>query len=405
MANNAVRFVYLSAGHPMPVPSDPNAIYFVEEAQQLWVGDKLIADHIDPVDVGQYLEPYRVKSLIVTGEGTIVSSIEFNDVTGQITVTKGNPPSIALGPAGLVPEVVPGSDNQVEVVTGMSVEGHTIYVDKTKIAFGDYMAADNGVATNATISLKRDPSQPLDAATKSYVDSKTEGLVGAMHFLGVSTTKIEDGERNLPTIDGRQMDLEGLHKGDTVVWSPNQDNHYLEFAWDGSKWIQLGDESSFAHKDIEIIANHGLVGGGNLSADVTIGMETMTGGAKEFKGTKNTELIYSVVRDEYGRLVNATVLDIKPIIDGAIADAMIDPEGGGTVTELIAIAKAEAIEAAKQYTDEAVREVTGMDVVVLGSGNAITDARYDSVTSTLTLYKNNIDEQGNDEEWDVIPTA
>ena len=303
-----------------------------------------------------------------------------------------------------MPEVIPDSEHQVEVVTGMSVEGHTIHLEKTKLAFGDYMAADGGTATNATISLKNDPSEPSDAATKSYVDNKTEGLSGAMHFLGVSSTKIEDGERNLPTIDGRQMELEGLTKGDVVVWSPNQDTHYLEFVWDGSKWVQYGDESSFAHKDIEIIAGSGLTGGGTLASDVTIAMEEMTGGAKEYKGTKNTELIHSVTRDAQGRVVNATTLDIKPIIDGAIADAMIDPEGGGTVTELIEIAKAEAIAAAKAYTDEAVRTVSGIDVVVVGTGNAVTDATYDSATNTLTLYKADVEEQGDDEHWNVVPS-
>lgn len=298
-----------------------------------------------------------------------------------------------------------GSVTDAQVPTAQAVK-HAIdaAVEATATNLENYMLVNNGSAVDATIALKGDPTNPLDAATKQYVDAKTAGLSGAMHFLGVSTTKIEDGERNLPTIDGRQMELEGLQNGDVVVWSPNQDNHYIEFIWDGSKWVQYGDESSFAHKDIEIIAGPGLLGGGTLASNVTLSVEEVAGGSKEFKGTKATEVIYSVTRDEFGRLLDASVLDIKPIIDGAIADAMIDPEGGRTVTELIAAAKAEAIQEAKAYTDEALRTITGINVVVVGAGNAVLDVTYDSATKTLTIHKGDVEEQGHDEQWNVVPS-
>ena len=394
MANNAVRFVYLSAGHPMPVPSDPNAIYFVEEAKQLWVGDKLIADHIDPVDVPSYLEPYEVKRLVVTGEGSIVVDTSFDSATGVVTVTKGNPPSISLSPTGTIPEIEPDSDVSVEVVTGLSVDGHTIHQDKAKIKFDSYMKAEGGTASDATVSLLQDPVEDMDAVTKRYVDGKVEGLSGAMHFLGISSTPITDGGREHPKIDGKDHDTSTLVPGDVVLYSPEGDGNYVEFVWKENSegtgsWSSLGNEGAYALKGLKIIAGDGLAGGGTLAADVTLSLEPVEGGAKEFSGTTPTEVITGVERDEFGNLIGATLTDFEPVITEAVEEA----------TETV---KEEAIAESKAYTDAAIAGIgPSIDVVILGTGNALVDAVYDDETGTLTLTKGEV-HGGEAPAWDVV---
>ena len=84
------------------------------------------------------------------------------------------------------------------------------------------------------------PTADGHAATKKYVDDKTAGLTGAMHFTGVSTTAITDGGTENPTIGGSAITTKAA--GDVVLYSGK------EFVWTGSAWELLGDEGSYALK-------------------------------------------------------------------------------------------------------------------------------------------------------------
>lgn len=78
-----------------------------------------------------------------------------------------------------------------------------------------------------------------DATTKQYVDEKivaaTAGLTGAMHFVGLSTTD--------PKTDGATVgEKTTFSKGDVVLFGNK------EFVYDGTAWVELGDESSYIVK-------------------------------------------------------------------------------------------------------------------------------------------------------------
>lgn len=377
---NTVRFVYVSAGHSLPdsISRSRDSIYFYEDKQQIWVGDKLFADHIDPLDLDQYLEPYKIKSVEITGDGSFIASASFNEETGKLSLVKGTPPAIAKGTStNKSATLTPGQT--FSALTGTSVSDSTIYdevtsftlpaqIENIKIerdgestklvltiestdgsnktadltmfgsaAFTDAssyataeqgkkadeaMPATNGTATGAKITLASDPTGALEAATKQYVDRSVEGLTGAMHFLGVSSNKIEDGQRNHPKIDGSEVDIDTLNAGDTVIYSPNKDGNYLEFVWsldnEGTgKWVQLGDETSYAHKDVEVIAGEGISGGGTLADNITITHgDTGSGSEEMYQGTEDkVSAIYKLSVDKFGHITGVETRDFSVLIE------------------------------------------------------------------------------------------
>ena len=365
---NAVKFTYISHGKSLPGTLDSSTIYFVEDSQQIWVGNKLMADHID-VDLSEY----EVKSVSITGTGTFIQNATFDSSTGLLTLTKGTPaggsiergvdgpPSTStLSPGGTFTVVTdtPVSDNKIynssteftlpDQITAVSIarESGTSNVtlsvtssDQTQstsstVNFGDAafsstsdfataaqgakadaaMPASGGTATGASITLASNPTNAMDAATKQYVDSAVSGITGSMYLRGVSTTIITDGGTQQPTIDGAVVT--DITAGDVVLYSPNSDSHYIEFVWDGAKWIQLGDETSYVIKTTQVIAGEGVSGGGALNGDVTVSHgSTGSGSAATYAGTANTiSAVSSMTADKFGHISTATVTDYTSAI-------------------------------------------------------------------------------------------
>ena len=78
-------------------------------------------------------------------------------------------------------------------------------------------------------------------AIKDYVDNKTAGLTGAMHFIGDTAVLIENNSRTDPQI--RNYDFRNAQAGDVILA-----NNAQEYVWTGSDWRLLGDEGSYAIK-------------------------------------------------------------------------------------------------------------------------------------------------------------
>ena len=94
-----------------------------------------------------------------------------------------------------------------------------------------------------------------DAYTKTEVDTAIgNAITSALYFRGESSTAITNGGTQTATINGSAWTA---HTGDVVLYNG------LEFAWDGSKWIQFGDESSYVLKTT-------TVNGHALSGNVTV---------------------------------------------------------------------------------------------------------------------------------------
>lgn len=113
-------------------------------------------------------------------------------------------------------------------------------------------AAEKGVITNIVESgagaNKTSDDLPTTNAITAYVDSKTAGLTGAMHFVGRTTTTMTDGMTTAAvTINGNSYTP---NSGDVVLSGDHQ-----EYVWTETNstthagyWELLGDEGSYALK-------------------------------------------------------------------------------------------------------------------------------------------------------------
>lgn len=77
-------------------------------------------------------------------------------------------------------------------------------------------------------------------AVKTYVDAQTNGLTGAMHFIGEATVVITPNSGVDPRISG--YSLAKAEPGDVIL------SEQKEFVWTGGSWRLLGDEGSYAVK-------------------------------------------------------------------------------------------------------------------------------------------------------------
>lgn len=140
-------------------------------------------------------------------------------------------------------------------------------------------AAAKGVAT-AIADNDTSTDLPTAAAVASYVDTKTAGLTGAMHFKGVKDSVPASGT--------------GYESGDVIAVNKKE---YVYDA-DQGKFIELGDEGSYALNTVKVSAGNGLTGGGDLTADRSIAHAVPTGA-----GTSNN------ITAAAGKFVNAIAFD------------------------------------------------------------------------------------------------
>lgn len=129
-------------------------------------------------------------------------------------------------------------------------------------------AAEKGVITNIVESgagaNKTSDDLPTTNAITAYVDSKTAGLTGAMHFVGRTTTTMTDGRTTAAiTINGSSY---VPNSGDVVL----SDDHQ-EYVWTETNasthegyWELLGDEGSYLY--VNSVENTSVINGITFSA-------------------------------------------------------------------------------------------------------------------------------------------
>lgn len=75
-----VLFCYVPHNRSMPAEVDSNTIYFVEDAQELWVGNKLIASHAES------------PTFNIVGSGDFIANAAYDSSTHTLTLTKSTLP-------------------------------------------------------------------------------------------------------------------------------------------------------------------------------------------------------------------------------------------------------------------------------------------------------------------------
>ena len=144
----------------------------------------------------------------------------------------------------------------------------TIYAAK-KYAEEKASAAESAAKTHAN-DIKDDFLDGTLKAKKAETADKVANklTVGSKNFDGsaaVTITAADLGLSNALHFVGTSYPSNPV-AGDVVL------DGGKEYVYDGSKWVELGDESSHALKTVKIIAEEGLTGSGTLAADITLGI-------------------------------------------------------------------------------------------------------------------------------------
>lgn len=153
-----------------------------------------------------------------------------------------------------------------KVVTSVSETNGIISVTKKAFEFGDLSGVagvtqggtgvtslpagealiGNGLGPVQSVPIESQITNSNNLATghaiKTYVDAKTAGLTGAMHFIGEATVAINLAVNAAvdPRIDG--YNFAQAKPGDVIL------SEQKELVWTGTMWRLLGDEGSYAVK-------------------------------------------------------------------------------------------------------------------------------------------------------------
>lgn len=212
------------------------------------------------------------------------------------------------------------------VITGIAKDskGHVTGVTTTKlpanpvdpntVTTSDTLAADKIVLGNGNKTLKT-TTYKLGAATfegtpaattvateagvVAYVTGAVSGLSGAMHFRG--------------NVNALPEDTTGYESGDVIIVSST----HKEYVTDGTSWIELGDESSYALANNVVNSWQGTgdsyitivpTSATNGAVTATISHNTVTNGAYSQKGT--SVKVPQITTDAAGHV---TLIDELPI--------------------------------------------------------------------------------------------
>ena len=158
---------------------------------------------------------------------------------------------------------------------------------------------DKPTIGNGTLTLQVNGTD-VGTFTANAVDNKTLniklgdfGLKGAMHFVGTSTT--DPIGPTGATVDG----YSSFESGDVVLYNTK------EFVYNGAKWIELGDEGSYALNTVTITGTDGLTGGGKLTENRAISHAAPAGAAVTDIGA------YAIATDKFGHVTKTRALSVS----------------------------------------------------------------------------------------------
>lgn len=205
--------------------------------------------HVTQIGTGtetnQDLSNYKTKQSTVasptTGSSTVIAFIDTisQDANGVITATKKSVSTagtdLGLVKSGGVATISAGSITAISEATKVS--------NKLSVTVG----------SNSAVEYDGSAAQSIT------INASSLGLSKAMQFLGLTTDDVVTNTTKNPISIGGTSTT--AVKGDVILYNKK------EFIWDGSKWIELGDEGSHVLNTRKITTSGGLSGGGTLEAD------------------------------------------------------------------------------------------------------------------------------------------
>ena len=204
---------------------------------------------------------------------------------------------IATNADGLVTETAALSYNDLQDKPTIGAGNLTLQLNGTTIGSFNANAEDN-----STINIKFNPGDL--------------GLTNAMVFRGKSIKDPLGAEG--AEIEGEEKPASVTFKaGDVVLYSTK------EYVYNGTKWIELGDEGSHALKTITIAGADGLTGGGTLEANREIKHAVPTGAEVRDIGA------YAIATDKFGHVTQTRALSVSA---SEVANHKHTVTASGTVT-------------------------------------------------------------------------
>ena len=210
-------------------------------------------------------------------------------------------------------------------------------VDPNTVTTSDTLAQDKIVLGNGNKALKT-TNYKLGAATfegtpaattiateagvVAYVTGAVSGLSGAMHFRG--------------NVNALPENTTGYESGDVIIVSST----HKEYVTDGTSWIELGDESSYALANNVVNSWQGTgdsyitivpTSATNGAVTATISHNTVTNGAYSQKGT--SVKVPQITTDAAGHVTLISEVDIAFPTVGTGKLKLLGSEANATATE------------------------------------------------------------------------
>ena len=143
------------------------------------------------------------KALDATTEGLEISSVEIDN--GELKITLSNGKEFNAGK-------IPTAD----------LEAYEELREQLKTLENSLVKTDNGILTNATITLANDPTEDMDAVTKKYVDSKANDMQAALKDYTDSKDlkiHIRDNKSEFPSVGLPNVLYKAKAEGKTYIWT------------------------------------------------------------------------------------------------------------------------------------------------------------------------------------------
>lgn len=313
------------------------------------------------------------------GAGKTITA--FDEVDGKVTATFA-PISIT---SRQIPDLasnavvsVKGDGTYLEPATG-SVGNVTIShktrteTETSGTAQSIKVTDDNqsiSIITHTFDAAGHETGKTTTAVNFTKITAADLGLSSAMHFIGQAT--VEKGDATFPAVEGHTGDYEA---GDVVIGYNTDKNEYI---YDGTNWIVLGDEGSYAQKTVTITGTGALSGGGSLKDNRTITHNTSGVTPGTYATNTSTALtnggtfkIPQVTVDTYGHVTAASDVTLTlPTI--TVNNATLSITDGTTNKQIFS---------ADASTDATVTFTGSTGITATVSDNTVTVGHSNSITA------------------------
>lgn len=290
---------------------DVNTIYFCTDTQRMFVGDV------------EYTRP------VLSGSGAPAeNTIPTNPIDILYFDTTSSEMYVSLSGAAWI-KVTDKSNTTAIQSAVTALEGRMTAVETL---VNTVKSTADGAATQA--NTNKDNIESLDgrlSTAEGEIDdlqSAVEGLTGAMHFIGTTTTELSDGATTKTiTVDGVNITAAA---GDVAIYDD------AEYVFNGTKWSLFGDTSDFLLRTTASSTYETKTDAGNKLAEAKSYTDTKVAGKVDNTTTVNGQALSGNVNitDITGNAGTADKFKqlVKIAISGAVTAGGVDFDGSGDVT-------------------------------------------------------------------------